>query len=106
MAFLYMSVVGLMQVCFSYLCGVAIMNQNGNFIRSLIVKDEPGKYDWLDIQAPEDFKKLTSVVDADLLHKNQNTYQCCRGADCSSSGLRCCPPKEVKQRHLSIENEK
>lgn len=112
MAFAYVVLVGIMQVFMTYRSGSQILVQNSDFFRTLVHKTKTGPYDFLDIKNEDELMGHADINH--LLHDYQHGgMQCCRGMECSSSGLRCCKPSEVKQlefkrvnKKLATENEK
>lgn len=106
MAFAYVVLVGIMQVFMTYRSGSQILEENSDFFRTLVHKTKKGPYDFLDIKNEDELMGHADMVGHHLLSDNQNGgMQCCRGMECSSSGLRCCKPSEVKQLEFKRENK-
>lgn len=107
MAFAYVVLVGIMQVFMTYRSGTQILEENSDFFRELVQKEKKGPYDWLDIKNEDELMGHADLVGRNLLSDYQagGGMQCCRGMECSSSGLRCCNPKEVKKLEFRRENK-
>eukprot|EP00440_Ansanella_granifera_P054887 gb/GFBE01059500.1/.p1 GENE.gb/GFBE01059500.1/~~gb/GFBE01059500.1/.p1 ORF type:complete len:684 (+),score=152.14 gb/GFBE01059500.1/:1-2052(+) len=100
MAFTYMLIVVSIQVFITFKSGKQILEESASFTRSLVVKETPGPWDWMDIKTSDDvmseYDKQFTQIRKDLLKKGTNgKAKCCIGADCAASGMACCTPQEV-----------